>query len=179
MAIAADTQSAQGNLLLPGDSTLTPDKIQRIGSGYIGLVGSSAHHDVIRSLGASHPELFDFSSAGALFESFRAIQKRLVDDYHLRTDEDDREQEYDSNQMFGIVISRSGLFSFQSYREVSEMTQFWAAGSGAELAIGSMESTYKSARSARAIALEAVRVACRFDKDCGLPATARTLTLTP
>lgn len=177
VAIAADTLTSQGDLLLPGESKSSPDKIQKLAGGYIGLVGSSAHHQVLRSLGQHHAAQFDFSGEQAIFETFRGLQKRLVEEYHVRPDEDDDTQEYDSNQLFGIIISRAGLFAFQSYREVTEMETFWAAGSGAELAIGALAALYDTERGARAVAVDAVRIACRYEKSCGLPVTVRTLAL--
>ena len=175
VAIAADTQSSQGEIILPGDSKSSAKKILKIGKSYLGITGSSSHLLVIQSLYKNHPDLFNLSNTDAIFETFRSIHKKLVDDYYLLTEEVDPDQEYESNQMFGIVISSRGLFLFQSYREVSEFENFWASGSGAVLALGSMESTYRSNRSAKSIAEEAVRVACRYDKGCGLPITSHSL----
>ncbi len=177
VAIASDTQSTQGNLILPGDIKASPNKIHRLGRAYFGIVGSMAHHRVIESLYQRDHQAFDFSSSQTIFESLLALQKSLVDDYYVRTDEDDHEQEYDSNQLFGIIASPSGLFSVQSYREVTEFEHFWAAGTGAKLAIGCMEAIYRSNRSAKAVAEAGVRVACRYDTDCGLPLQSHSLRL--
>lgn len=177
IAIAADSQTTQGDTILPGDAMTHPDKIQRLGNACFSVVGSAAHQHVISSLYRAHPELFDLTDEIGIFETFRNIHERLVEDYYLITKEDDEQQEYESNQMFGIVVSSKGLFSFQSYREVTEFNAFWAAGSGADFALGSMESTYALWDDPLRIAEEAVRVACRFDRDCGLPHTSCTMEL--
>jgi ATP-dependent HslUV protease subunit HslV len=176
IAIAADSQTSQGNLLIPGDAKIAPTKIHRIGNSYFGVVGSVAHHGVIRSLLKSNPDAFDFTSAEAIFESLRSLHRTLVDDYFVRTTEDDKSQEYESNQLAGIVVSSNGVFAVESYREVTEFQRFWAAGTGAELAIGCIEAIYDDPqRSASSIAEEAVKIACRFDKDCGLPIVSYSL----
>jgi ATP-dependent HslUV protease subunit HslV len=176
-AIAADSQTSQGNLVVPGDAKAAPSKIHRIGNSYFGVVGTVAHHGVIRSLVRSNPDAFDFTSAEAIFESLRSLHRTLVDDYFVRTTEDDKSQEYESNQLSGIVVSSNGVFSVESYREVTEFNRFWAAGTGAELAIGCMSAIYDDPQSsASSIADAAVKVACQFDKDCGLPVVSYTLS---
>ena len=177
-AIAADTMSSQGTLKVPGDMKAEPRKIHRVGSAYIGLTGSSAHHHVFRSIVGRYPELLDFTTADTIFESFRAIQGILKDDYYLLTDEDDAHQEYESNQLFGLICSPGGIFSFQSYREVTEFETFWASGTGTDVALGALHVAYPTRQGARAVAEAAVRAACLFDKDCGLPLESHSLRLT-
>lgn len=168
-AIAADTMSSQGSLKVPGEMKTAPRKIHAVGGAYVGLTGSSAHHHVFQSVADSHPDLLDFSDARSIFESFRSIQSLLKDEYFLLTDEDDDHQEYESNQLFGLICAPGGIFSFQSYREVTEFNSFWASGTGTDVALGALQVAYSSRRSAMSVAECAVEAACLFDKDCGLP----------
>lgn len=177
VAIAADTQSSQGNLRIPGKIKISPLKIHRIGRCYLGMVGSMAHHRVIASLYRRVPKLFDLSNAESIFETLRVIQKPLTEEYFTRTDEDETDQEYDSNQIFGIVISPEGLFSIQSYREVTEFKNFWAVGTGSEIAIGALEVAHSSTKSAKSIAETAVNAACQYDLYCGLPLVSYSMAL--
>jgi ATP-dependent protease HslVU (ClpYQ) peptidase subunit len=156
---------------------LYPRKIHKIGGAYVGIVGSSAHHSVLRSLFASKPDLFDFGSADQVFETLRRIHPLLREEYFLLTSEDDKDQEYESSQLAGLVISSAGIFAFLSYREVSEYDSFWAAGSGRDYALGALEAAYTSGESAKSIAETAVRAACKFDSDSGLPLESYELKL--
>lgn len=176
-AIAADTMSSQGDLIVPGDAKVAPTKIRKFGPTYVGVVGSTAHQQVIDSVFKHHEDLFDLTSTNAIFETLRSIHTILKDDYFLLPKEDDNEQEYESNQLFGVVCAPTGIFSFQSFRDVDEYHHFWACGSGTDLALGSLESTYSRDDDPLKIAEEAVRVACKYDKDCGLPLVSHTLKL--
>jgi ATP-dependent HslUV protease, peptidase subunit HslV len=95
----------------------------------------------------------------------------------LSTKEDDKDQEYESSQLSGLVVSKAGIFSFSSYRDVSEYNCFWAAGSGMDFGLGAMEAIYESEQSAKAIAETAVRAACKFESSCSLPLESYELQL--
>ena len=178
-AMASDFQASQGDTIVPGSMRLGPGKIHRIGDAYIGIVGSIAHQNVIRSLVISRPELFCLDSREDVFETLRKLQPVLCTEYFLRTDESrDHEQEYESIQMSGLVISRGGVFSFYSHREVTEYSSFWAVGSGTDYALGALQIMYSESREdAKTIAENAVRAACVFDSGSGLPIESYQVTL--
>ncbi|MCI0334693.1 MAG: MFS transporter [Planctomycetes bacterium] len=169
VAIAGDMQFVHGSITIPAQMCLYPRKIHNIAGAYVGVVGSVAHHNVLRSLSASKPELFNFDGADEIFETFRKIYPLLREDYHLVSKDEHEDQEYESSQMDGLVISKAGVFSFSGYREVSEYNSFWAAGSGRDFALGALEATYASGQSAKSIAEIAVKAACKFDSASGLP----------
>ena len=168
-AICADTLMTQGDIRVPGSLRRSPGKIHPLHDGFVGLTGSSAHHRVFTSLVKHHADSFDFSSAEGVFETLRNLHPKLKDDYFVMTGEQDDEQEYESNQLFGLACNPAGIFGFQSYREVSEYEQFWASGSGTEVALGALHVAYPRLDSARAIAEAAVEAACTFEKHCGTP----------
>lgn len=176
-AIAADGQVSQGGTVVPGTMRAGPSKIHAVANGYVGVSGSVAHHSVLRSLWYRHPELFNLESTDAVFETFRAIQPILRDDYFVETSEDDDDQEYESNQMSGLIISPAGIFSFFSYREISEYNRFWAAGSGTEYALGAMDALYEREMDARSVATLGVTSAAKFDQRSGLPVESFTVRL--
>ena len=62
-------------------------------------------------------------------------------------------------------------------REVFEYTQFWAAGSGAEFALGAMQARYGQLKTAEAVARVGVDIGATFDKNSALPMTIYTLPL--
>jgi len=176
-AIASDLQTTYGSTICPGEMRPYPRNIRRVGEAYIGLVGSIAHFTSLWSLVASKPDLFNFSSGDAIAETLRKIHPLLRDEYYLLTTEDDDNQEYESIQMDGLIVSKSGIYSFSSYREVSEYNMFWATGSGTEYSLGAMEATYATEQSAKKIAECGVNAACKFDTACGLPLESYELEL--
>jgi ATP-dependent protease HslVU (ClpYQ) peptidase subunit len=101
----------------------------------------------------------------------------IKEEYFLLTSEGDNDQEYESSQMSGLIVSKAGIFSSSSYREVTEYNSFWAAGSGIEYGLGALEVAYSSEQSPKAIAEIAVRAACKFDSSSGLPLESYELTL--
>ena len=175
-AIAADTQHNLDHTIIAAANRRHPDKIERIGDAFIGTVGNSSHALVLRSIAARHPDLMDFSSEDAIFETLLAMHPILKDDYYLSPQEGEK-QEYESNHLDGLIVSPGGIFSFLSFREVTEHTRFWATGSGETFALGALEATYDTIDDPRALAELAVRVACAFDDGCGLPLTSHALDL--
>jgi len=177
VAIAADFQSTYGDTIVPGEIQVSPRKIHNIAGAYVGIVGLMAHQNVMCSVAASKPDLFDFGSSEAIVDTLRKIHPILREEYHLLTSEDDDNQEYESSQMEGLVVSKAGVFSFDSYRGVTEYNSFWAAGSGRDYALGALEVAYASQESAKSIAEIAVRAACKFDTASGLPIECYELEL--
>ncbi len=87
----------------------------------------------------------------------------------LTTEDDNDDQPYESSQMSGLIISKGGVYSFFSHREVTQYETFWAAGSGTDYALGVLDALYNSDLDATSIAEAAVETACRFDSASGLP----------
>ena len=62
-------------------------------------------------------------------------------------------------------------------REVFEYTQFWAAGSGREYALGAMQARYAQLETAEAVARVGIEIGATFDRNSALPMTLYTLPL--
>jgi ATP-dependent protease HslVU (ClpYQ) peptidase subunit len=60
-------------------------------------------------------------------------------------------------------------------REVFEYSQYWAAGSGREFALGAMYSQYPKLKTAVAIARAGIEAGATFDRNSGLPMTLYTV----
>lgn len=169
-AIAADTMSTQGSTKLPAGFEREGSKIIPVNGSYIACAGSSANMLVLKSLVRNHAQEFDLSSVDSIFETFRKLQKVLVEDYYVKTEEDDEYQEYESNQLEMLIADGTGIYEHGSYREVIQLQRFWATGSGYRVALGAMEALYDDSHlSAKEIAERGVQIACLFDKNCGLP----------
>jgi len=175
VAIAADSLTTFGDTRLSAEHDRTYDKIVRYRDTYIGLCGSAAHQLVFESLLAKHGDL-DFSTKSGIFETFRRLHPILKEQHFLnpREEEDDP---YESTQITALIANGYGIFGVYSMREVFEYTQYWAAGSGREFALGAMQAMYGRLRSPEAVARAGVQAGAMFDKNSALPLTIYTLPL--
>ena len=156
------------------------EKILRYRSNYIGIVGSSAHDVVLRSLLAEEETRYDFGSRMAIFESFRTMHRILKKRYDLNTEEEDDEERkapYESSHIDALIANRHGIFGVFALREVCVYSKYWAIGSGAEIALGTMYACYDGKRDAEAIARLAIEASAEFNVTTALPMTHYTLKL--
>src|SRR5512146_984176 len=167
--IAADTLTTFGNTRLRATQDASHDKILRIGSSYVGVCGSAAHHLVLTSLLAKTPDI-QLNSKAAIFETFRKLHPILKEECFLNPKEDE-EDPYESSQITALIANASGIFAIYSMREVFEYTQFWAIGSGHEFALGAMHPAYSRYDDAADIARAGVETGMAFDKNSDAPMT--------
>jgi hypothetical protein len=66
-----------------------PEKIHKVDEAYIGIVGVMSHHNVLRSLAESKPEIFNFGSADAIAKTLQNMHLLLKEEYFLLASEDD------------------------------------------------------------------------------------------
>jgi ATP-dependent HslUV protease subunit HslV len=175
VAIAADSLTTFGDTRLAASHDRTYDKIVRYKDNYIGLCGSAAHQLVFESLLAKHDDL-DFTHKAGIFETFRMLHPILKEQHFLNPKEEE-DDPYESTQITALIANGRGIFGVYSMREVFEYTQFWAAGTGREFALGAMHSLYARLKTADAVAKAGVQAGAVFDKNSGLPLTLYSLPL--
>ena len=175
IVIAADSLTTFGDTRLAAEHDRTYDKIVRHRDTYIGLCGSAAHQLVFESLLAKHAEL-DFSNKSAIFETFRQLHPILKEQHYLNPKEEE-DDPYESTQITALIANASGIFGVFSMREVFEYTQFWAAGSGREYALGAMHARYSQLETAEAVARVGIETGATFDRNSALPMTLYTMPL--
>jgi ATP-dependent protease HslVU (ClpYQ) peptidase subunit len=175
VAISADSLTTFGDTRLAAEHDRTYDKIVRYHDTYIGLCGSAAHQLVFESLLAKNGDL-DFSNKAAIFETFRKLHPILKEQHFLNPKEEE-DDPYESTQITALIANGYGIFGVYSMREVFEYTQFWAAGSGREFALGAMQALYSRLKTAEAVAKAGVEAGALFDKNSALPLTLYTLPL--
>src|SRR4029077_19683520 len=137
---AADSLTTFGDTRLSADYDKTPEKIVHYRGTYIGLCASSATQRVVESIHAKHTVL-DYTNKSAIFETFRKLHPILKEQHFLNPKEEE-DDPYESTQITALIANANGIFGVFSMREVFEYTQFWAAGSGAEFALGAMQARY-------------------------------------
>ena len=174
--IAADSLTTFGDLRLSSSMDVAHDKVQSYGDGYMGIVGSAAHSLVIESIIANKKLEIDFSDRLSIFETFRELHPILKDKYFLNAkDEDD--DPYETSHIDALICNENGIFGIYSLREVSEYTQFWAIGSGAEFALGAMHALYNRVDSVEEIAKAGVEAGAEFNNSSAMPMTSYTVDL--
>jgi ATP-dependent protease HslVU (ClpYQ) peptidase subunit len=174
-AIAADSLTTFGDTKLSSVHDSTYDKIVRYHDTYIGLCGSAAHQLVFESLLAKHDDL-DFSTKRGIYETFSMLHPILKEQHFLNPKEEE-DDPYESTQITALIANARGIFGVYSMREVFEYTQFWAAGTGREFALGAMHALYSHLDTAEAVATAGIEAGAVFDKNTALPLTLYTLRL--
>lgn len=174
--IAADTLSTFGSTKLTAKYTNNRSKIAKCGDTYLGLVGASAHNNVVNSIVRNYGKTLSFKNIEDIFETYRKLHTILKKEYFVNTTEEDKDA-YESSQIDSLIVNSNGIFGMYSWREVYEYERFWATGSGMEYALGAMNAVYDSDLSAEEIATLGINSACEFDDGCGLPLTLHTVAL--
>jgi ATP-dependent protease HslVU (ClpYQ) peptidase subunit len=174
--IAADTLYSFGTTKVANQYLRNSGKLQKVGDSYIGVVGATAHENVLDHLLEKEAKNFSFVSREDIFNSYLKLHPILKEKYFLNTTEREND-EYESSQIDGLIANPNGIFGIYSLREVYEFERFWAIGSGTEFALGALFSTYDLFDSPEQIAEIAVKAACEFDDGCGLPLTIQSIKL--
>lgn len=170
IAIAADTLSCYGSTRQPADQRENYDKILKVGSSYIAIVGHCANYQVLEDLFSRLKKKPELDSPQSIFAFFRGIHKKLKDYYYVNPKESEND-EYESSQIECLIANRHGIFGVYSLREVEKYTKYYAFGSGYEYALGAMKVAYDHYDTAKEIARIGVEVAANYDKSTGLPLT--------
>lgn len=168
VVIGTDTLGCRGTLRVSSKYCKNHHKVNKINDSYIGIVGSSAHSNVMQNIKRKYSKEIDLHSVDSIFETFLNLHKKLKDEYYVNTYEEEA-QEYQSNQLHALIVNPNGIFEIQSYREVYEFSKFWAIGNGHEFALGALYSIYDLYDDPVKITKIALNAACEFDGPTGLP----------
>ena len=174
--IAADSISKFGSTKVAAPCRMPYDKILCCGESYIGVVGASAHHNVMASIIRNYGEHLSFNSVDDAFETYRRLHPILQQEYYLRTYERE-DDDYESSQINALIANPHGIFGIYSWREAFEYESFWALGSGFEYALGAMHAVYDQMDEPQAIAEAGMVAACAFDDSSGLPFSMHSVML--
>ncbi len=174
--IAADSLTTFGDTRQSAQFVANADKIIDYKGQYLGLVGSAAHHLVMRSLLSRHGDKIDFSSQLAISETLNRIHPLLKEEYFLNAKDED-EDDYESSRIDALLMTHRGIYGLYALREVDEYTRFWAIGSGSEFALGAMHALYDQLDEPEAIAEAGIRAGAAFDSGSELPMQLHSIEL--
>ncbi len=175
VAIAADSLTTFGDTRLGRQYKGEHDKIIEIGSSYIGLCGSSAHHLVLSAL---LPKLEDIrlGSRMEVYETFRRLHPVLKEQGYLNPKEDE-DDPYESSQITALIVNSTGIYGVYSYREVFDYDRFWGIGSGRNFALGAMFAAYDRCKTVAEVARIGVMAGAEFDTATQGPIVLHTVKL--
>ncbi len=109
--------------------------------------------NIFEHIAEKYPKHLNFNSRKDVFKTFLFLHSKLKTDYFIETKEKD-DQPVESSQWDCLILSPTGIYSVQSYREVVEFGRYWAEGSGFRLALGAMHAVYDIYEVAKGATLE-------------------------
>jgi ATP-dependent protease HslVU (ClpYQ) peptidase subunit len=177
--IAADTLEGSGRVNRPAKFIKNPGKIVKAGETYIGLVGWGAQYVVMEDI-VNRPDIpLDFSSRSAIFKTMLKLHPVLKEEYFLMTEEkdEDEEQPYESSQFSMLVANSTGIYEVESWREATQLSGFWAKGSGRAFALGAMNAVYDLLDDPEEIAKAGLVAASLFDESTDFPMDSYNIVL--
>lgn len=172
ICMAADSLTTFGEVRQSNEFDATSEKILACGEqGYIGIVGSAAHHSVMRHALKHHLELLDLASADSIYQSFLRLHPILKDEYYLNP-KDTEDDAYESSRIDALIISPAGIFGVYALREVFAYKKFWAVGAGAEIALGALHAESRYSEDVELLAQHAIEASATFHTSTALPVSS-------
>lgn len=176
-AIAADTLTKWGSVKESADYIVNSDKIIKVGTSVLAVSGNATFKMILRDYFLENANSACLDSTMDIFRTWNQLHGVLKSRYFLMPEED-KEDAMESSRMDVLIANPRGIFGVAAHRTVQEYTRFYACGSGADYALGSMHTSYRRAGlSAGQIARLAVEAAAEFDDSTGLPVQVATIKL--
>lgn len=174
-AIAADTLTKWGSVRESAAYIVNSDKIIKVGTSHLAVAGDATFKMILRDYFLEHAKTARLDSPMEIFRTWNQLHGSLKSRYFLMPDED-KEDALESSRMDALIANPHGIFGVAAHRTVQEYSRFYACGSGADYALGSMHANYRrSGLGAAQIARLAVEAAAEFDDSTGLPVRVITV----
>lgn len=176
--IAADTLTSFGDVKLGAPYDRYHDKIQICGDSYVGIVGSAAHSLVVENIFEEADIDYELDSRQGIFRTFLKLHGILKEKYFLNVGgKNENDEPYETSHIDAVIANRRGIFAVYGLRDTNEFERFWAIGSGADFALGTMYALYDRLDSAEEIAKAGVIAGAEFNNATSLPLTFKTIDL--
>ena len=177
LVIAADTASSLGSTLKDADHKLNHDKIIHFKNTWFALTGFTMGKIMLEHALQDHGKDLSFDGLSNIYRSTLKLHKVFKDEYYLMTKNGTSTQAVESMQLHMLIANSSGIYEVSGDRNVSEISKYWAAGTGAHFALGAMHASYNRYKDPAKIAKAGIEAACRFNVHCQLPMTMHQCTL--
>jgi ATP-dependent protease HslVU (ClpYQ) peptidase subunit len=168
IVIAADTQDNFGANKVSFDN-YNSKKIISFGNSHIASTGWGLYEDIFTDYLSLHHKEISFDTKAQIFTFFMKFWKDLHEKYNFVNDQTDS----DDDSPFGgldstfLITNPNGIFYVSSNMSVTGFQKYFAIGSGADFALGTIYALYEMDFSAEEIARRAVEAAITFNIYCG------------
>ena len=177
VAIAADTMTKWGSGKETAHYVVNNHKTFKVRDTVIAITGNTTFKAILADYFARPKVEARFDNVHNIFRTWQTMHAVLKEEYFLNAGAGG-DDPVESTRVDVLLANKHGIFGVAAYRTVQEFSKFYAFGSGADYAMGSMYATYKDRnRDAEAIARMAVEAAAEFNDGTGLPLTAYNIKL--
>jgi len=177
VAIASDSLTSSGQKKFSAKYKKNSRKFFKYENTFIGSVGNAMSKIMLNHALQNSEKKFDFDSLENIYSSMLEIHKLLKKEYFL-VPTSKEEQTVEATKLHLLLANSSGIYKISSDRNITELSRFWAIGSGGTFALGAMHQAYDNKKySALDIAKIGVEAACEFDKSCALPMDFKKIKL--
>ena len=191
-AMACDTLHHDGWVNINSEFIQGPSKIIKYKDYLFGVAGYSVLATILEDVLKKHEHKeqlkasvsvdeidleFKFNSKISVFKFMRYFHKKLKEDYDYNPNYKNNDSPIESNGMLLLIVGPSGIYVTDPMGNVIQNKNFWAIGSGHQVALGAMHS-YVNSRGGVVHVADAVSsgvsAACVFDDGCGGPIIVET-----
>jgi ATP-dependent protease HslVU (ClpYQ) peptidase subunit len=174
--IAADSMTTRGTEKESAKHIVNHEKIIQVGHSFLSISGPTSAKLCLKHYFSDKTDV-DLSNVDAIFRVWVRLHAALKNQYFLNPHEDDGDA-FQSTRIDVLIANPHGIFGVEAHRAVREFSDYYAYGTGWQLALGAMHALYSQAnRSAEDVARSAIEAAEDFDTDTGAPITLHSLRL--
>jgi ATP-dependent HslUV protease, peptidase subunit HslV len=177
VAIAADTMTKWGTGKETAEYVVNHQKTFKVNDTVIAITGNTTFKAMLADYFARPKVVAHFDTVHNIFKTWQTMHAVLKEEYFLNASAGS-DDPVESTRVDVLLANKHGIFGVAAHRTVQEFSKYYAFGSGADYAMGSLFATYKDKnRDAEVLAKLAVEAAAEFDDGTGLPLTAYRIKL--
>ena len=167
LILAADTLTSFGHTKVP-PVLHAADKIRRVGASFLATTGWGLYENILEDVIARRKSI-KLGSREQIFDFFLRLWNDLHKKYSFVNDQIDEKEAgpFGNLDSTFLVAGRTGIFYVGPDMSVTKVKHYFAIGSGAQFALGTLHALHGSKLGAEEIARRAVESAIAFDTYCG------------
>jgi len=167
LIVAADTLTSFGNSKVP-PALHAAEKVRRVGRSLLATTGWGLYENILDDVIARRKNI-RLGSREQIFDFFLRLWNDLHKKYSFVNDQIDEKEAgpFGNLDSTFLVAGRAGIFYVGPDMSVTKVKHYFAIGSGAQFALGTLHALHGSKLGAEEIARRAVAAAIAFDTYCG------------
>ena len=167
LILAADTLTSFGHTKVP-PVLHAAEKVRRVGASFLATTGWGLYENILDDVIARRKSV-KLGSSEQIFDFFLRLWNDLHKKYSFVNDQIDEKEAgpFGNLDSTFLVAGRAGIFYVGPDMSVTRVKHYFAIGSGAQFALGTLHGLHDSKLGAEAIARRAVEAAIAFDTYCG------------